>query len=159
VGPYWGTKGENGEDDGVIDLSPVEEVEASDRVPKKVKSADGGAGAGCHDFGVGVPLEVVLDVNAKVSDRIGPVHREDPAAWETQCKVINLVTDIPCGCAGRLEAYVLRLIKIDAKAVAGEPLRHGTEGSSYVVCGNFVCGSHHENRAVIDICQEAMELP
>jgi len=34
VRPYWGAEGEDGEDYGVVNFAPVEEVEALDRVSK-----------------------------------------------------------------------------------------------------------------------------
>jgi len=37
-----------------------------------VKGVDGGAGAGCHSFDMGVLAEVVLEKDAKVLDRVGP---------------------------------------------------------------------------------------
>jgi len=80
--PDWGAKGEDGEDYGMIYFLPVEEVKASDRVSEQLKGVNGGAGAGSHGFGVRVPAEVILEVDTKISDRVGPLHREDPAAQE-----------------------------------------------------------------------------
>jgi len=37
---------------------------------------------GRHDLGVGIPSEIVLQVDPEVSDCVGPLHREDPAARE-----------------------------------------------------------------------------
>ena len=49
-----------------------------------MESSDSGAGMGRHNLSVSIPSEIVLKVDAKISDHIGPSHREDPAAREPQ---------------------------------------------------------------------------
>jgi len=66
----------------VVYFPPVKEVKTSDGVSKQLKGADGGAGVGSHGFGMRVLVEVMLDIDAKISDRVGLSHREDPAAWK-----------------------------------------------------------------------------
>jgi len=63
------------------------------------------------------------------------------------------------GCTGRLEANVLSLIQVDAKTAVGQPLYHGMEGSRCTVGGNLMGGAGSEDGAIVNIGQEAMELP
>ena len=43
VVPYLCPVGQGGDDEGVVDLSPVHEVQASDRVSQDADASDGGA--------------------------------------------------------------------------------------------------------------------
>ena len=74
-----------------------------------------------------VPFEVVLEENSKVPDRVRLPHREGPAAREAQREGGYLYSDVTGRGAGGLKTDVLSFIHIYAKAITGEPLRHGTE--------------------------------
>jgi len=63
------------------------------------------------------------------------------------------------GCVQGLEANVLGLIQVDAKTTVGQPLRHGMKGSRCAVGGNLISGAGSEDCTIVDIGQEAVELP
>ena len=119
VGPDGGSEGEDGEDDGVIYLSPIEEVESTYGVAKELEGSDGRSPACCHGVDVCVPLEVMLEKNPQVPNRVRSPHREDPAAREAQREGGYLCSNVTGGGLGGLEADILCFIHIYAKAVAG----------------------------------------
>jgi len=59
--PNRGAVREDRNDECVVDLVPVEEVEAADGVAEDADAPDGEAGAVRHDLDVGRPVEVSVD--------------------------------------------------------------------------------------------------
>ncbi len=59
--PNRGAVREDGDDQGVVYLAPVEEVEALDQVAEDADPAYGGAGAVGHDLDVWLPVKVTVD--------------------------------------------------------------------------------------------------
>jgi hypothetical protein len=66
--PYLGPIRESRDDEGVVNLSPVEEVESSDRVTEDTDASDVGAGPVGHDGDMSGPIEAVIDVYPEVSE-------------------------------------------------------------------------------------------
>ena len=60
--------GECREDEGVVDLAPVEEVKAPDGVAEEGDSTDGGPSPVCHDGDMVGPIKSVVKVDAEVSE-------------------------------------------------------------------------------------------
>jgi hypothetical protein len=52
----------------IVYPSPSQHIDASDRIAKYVDATDGGSTTVRHDGGVVVPVELLVDVYAKVSD-------------------------------------------------------------------------------------------
>ena len=126
--PDGGAECEDGEDDGVVYFSPIVEVESTYRVAEEVEAPDGGSTTGRHGGRMHVPPKVVLEKNPQVSDRVRSSHGEDPAAREAQREGGYLFADAAGGGARGLKTDVLSFVHIYAKAIAGQPFRHGTEG-------------------------------
>jgi len=59
--PNLGPVCKHRDDQGIVDLVPVEEVEATDGVAKDADPMDGGMGAVGHDLDVRLPVKVAVD--------------------------------------------------------------------------------------------------
>ena len=76
--PNWGPICEYGDNEGVVDFAPIEEVEALDRVAEDADPADGRVGTVGHDLDMGLLVEVAVDEHPKKakggggSDVLGP---------------------------------------------------------------------------------------
>ena len=65
---YLSPVGECGDDQGIVDLPPVEEVESSDGVTQEGDPLDGRSGSVCHDGDVVGPVESMVEVDTQVSE-------------------------------------------------------------------------------------------
>ncbi len=69
--PDLGPIHEHGDYQGVVDLVPVEEVEAADQVAEDADALDGGAGMVGHDLDVWLPVEVMVDEHPQEVEGVG----------------------------------------------------------------------------------------
>jgi hypothetical protein len=68
--------------EGVIDLSPLEHVDPSDRISENVDATDGGAAPVCHDLGMVSPVEFGVNVDPEISNGFfGNFHGLGPKDW------------------------------------------------------------------------------
>ncbi len=67
----WSTVCQDGDDECIVDLVPVEEVEASDGVAEDADAPDGRVGVVGHYRDVGPPVEVAVDEDPEEAEGLG----------------------------------------------------------------------------------------
>jgi len=124
---------EDGDDQGIVDFAPVEEIEATDRVAEDAYPTDVGAGVVGHNLYVHFPVEVAVDENPQESEGLSG----GDALWAEKRVSVPEANDSASGAGTFLfgEGHQLHLGQIGLEAVPVEPTQDlleagGGSGSS-----------------------------
>jgi len=85
--PQLDTVGEDREGDGIVDEVPLGERQALHQISEQPEGTEGSMGAVGHDTGVRLPIQVEVDMEAKVVHDIGGAHSKvqgHPDIWQPQ---------------------------------------------------------------------------
>ncbi len=117
--PNQSTICEDGDDQGIVDFAPVEEIEATDRVAEDADATDGGAGAVGHDLDVQFPVKVAVDENPQELEGLSG----GDALWAEERVSVPEANDSASGAGTFLfgEGHQLHLGQIGLEAVPVEP--------------------------------------
>jgi len=149
--------GEDGEDEGVEDTSPISIVETFDQIAKNAKAANGRVSMVSHDGGVVLPLEFMMDEDAKVMDDLRTANAI-VAKCVREADICDCATDMVSGDAWG-EGDEFRLVQIGFEAVPSEPTGDLRESHPYQVSRGDMCDSTSEDGTVVNVHVETSAFP
>ena len=157
--PHLSPVGEHQDNEGIVDLPPVEEVEASDRVAEEGDPLDGRSGPVGHDGDVVGPVELVIYVDTEVSKGLDRGDVERFTSWEGVSCAVDGWADKFGVCTFGGEGHEFSFGGVGLEAIVVEPGEDGFIFGSRRFGGGFEGGRDGVDGAIVDIEGEVSMSP